>query len=139
MVTELRGSTIGKNFTEISEGGVFLGKDAIQLGLVDRLITSDEYIGEKIRNGDRVLRLHKYDKRKHGIMLSPADLLLRQGFVKRFSSERLFRIMAKISSEAMPVVRIGGTLTIFNYLNSFLRPSWYKGQHRKIHPLQIFQ
>ena len=45
---------------QVATGDVFLGVEALKLGLVDRLITSDEYIYEKIRNGARVLKLINY-------------------------------------------------------------------------------
>ncbi|KAL7461647.1 hypothetical protein ACHAXS_002112 [Conticribra weissflogii] len=41
----------------VADGDVFLGTQAIALGLVDRLVTSDEYIAERIRDGARVLKL----------------------------------------------------------------------------------
>ena len=44
----------------VANGDVFLGVEAIKLGLVDRLVTSDEYISERIRNGARVLKLINY-------------------------------------------------------------------------------
>ncbi|KAL3812099.1 hypothetical protein ACHAXA_009434 [Cyclostephanos tholiformis] len=44
----------------VATGDVFLGVEALKLGLVDRLITSDEYIFERIRNGARVLKLINY-------------------------------------------------------------------------------
>ena len=49
----------------VATGDVWLASDAVKVGLVDRLITSDEYIGERIAQGARVLKLIKYDKRIH--------------------------------------------------------------------------
>jgi ClpP class serine protease len=42
---------------QVATGDVFLGMQALKLGLVDRLITSDEYIAERIQDGSRVLKL----------------------------------------------------------------------------------
>eukprot|EP01082_Thalassiosira_pseudonana_P005334 g5046.t1 g5046 contig18:511915-514217(+) len=42
---------------QVSTGDVFIGMQALKLGLVDRLITSDEYIAERIQDGSRVLKL----------------------------------------------------------------------------------
>ena len=42
---------------QVANGDVFLGIQAKKLGLVDRLVTSDEYISERIRDGARVLKL----------------------------------------------------------------------------------
>jgi ClpP class serine protease len=120
MILEVRGDVIGKNFTEIANGDVFLGKDALKMGLVDRVISSDEYINERIGDGDRVLRLHKFDKVRHGMRFSPLDLFLKNdGLLKRFGSERSSHIVAKISSGVIPLVRVGGALTLVNFLTSF--------------------
>jgi serine protease SohB len=85
MVLEQRGDAMDpKHFTEITSGDVFLGTNALALGLVDRLISSDEYISERIMQGDRVLRLQKYDKSRAGMRFSPLDLLLsyKDGFLQ---------------------------------------------------------
>jgi signal peptide peptidase SppA len=42
---------------EIGNGSVWLGVDAIDLGLVDSIKTSDEYIEEMIRDGTRVFKM----------------------------------------------------------------------------------
>ncbi|KAL7484130.1 hypothetical protein ACHAW6_009770 [Cyclotella cf. meneghiniana] len=42
---------------QVATGDVFLGIQALKLGLVDRLVTSDEYIYERIQDGARVLKL----------------------------------------------------------------------------------
>lgn len=47
---------------QVATGDVFLGVQALKLGMVDRLITSDEYIAERIRQGSRVLKLIDYHK-----------------------------------------------------------------------------
>jgi ClpP class serine protease len=50
---------------ELATGDVWLGYDAIELDLVDRLITSDEYIGERMEEGAHVLKLVKMYKSKY--------------------------------------------------------------------------
>jgi len=47
---------------QVASGDVYLGVQAIKMGLVDRLITSDEYISERIRHGARVLKLINYHR-----------------------------------------------------------------------------
>jgi ClpP class serine protease len=42
---------------EIATGDIWLGYDALGIGLVDRITTSDEYIGEKVSEGALVLKL----------------------------------------------------------------------------------
>lgn len=68
-----------KYYDKVTSGDVFLAKHAIEYGLVDRIMSSDEYIFERIKAGDRVLRLHKYDKSRVGMRFSPLDLLLLKG------------------------------------------------------------
>ena len=46
----------------VATGDVFLGTHALKMGLVDRLITSDEYINERIRQNARVLKLINYHR-----------------------------------------------------------------------------
>jgi len=43
-------------------GRVWIGKDAMTMGLVDRIISSDDYIGELLQSKEnvRVLRLYNY-------------------------------------------------------------------------------
>lgn len=57
----LRGNLI-QDFDAITNGNYWTGTSALKLGLVDRLITSDEYIDERVRAGDRVLKLLKCKK-----------------------------------------------------------------------------
>jgi ClpP class serine protease len=54
--------TLAEKIEELATGNVWLGYDALDVGLVDRIITSDEYIGERILDGARVLRLIKHHK-----------------------------------------------------------------------------
>jgi ClpP class serine protease len=65
-VRQWRGDVV-KDYDTATSGAYWMGKRAQELGLVDRLTTSDEYIDEKVRNGDRVLKLkpHK-EKEKNG-------------------------------------------------------------------------
>mmetsp|Transcript_49938 Transcript_49938/g.150192 ORF Transcript_49938/g.150192 Transcript_49938/m.150192 type:complete len:567 (-) Transcript_49938:31-1731(-) len=54
---------MANHIEEVSTGDVYLGSDAIGVGLVDRLITSDEYIGEKVSEGVKVLKLMRNVRR----------------------------------------------------------------------------
>jgi len=60
---------------KVATGAVFLGAEACELGLVDRVVTSDEYVAERVAAGDRVLRLMPYRGSQLGLRLSPLDLL----------------------------------------------------------------
>ena len=57
---------IKHNIDQIATGDVWLGTDALDVGLVDRLVTSDEYIREKMLEGEKVLRLIKFQKARFG-------------------------------------------------------------------------
>ena len=48
------------NLELIGNGNVWLGVDALGLDLIDAIKTSDEYIGEKIQEGTRVLKLVRH-------------------------------------------------------------------------------
>lgn len=50
---------IADRIEKIATGDIWLGYDALDMGLIDRIVTSDEYIGERIRDGVRVLKLYK--------------------------------------------------------------------------------
>jgi serine protease SohB len=77
MVSNARNDTLNEtNFEKVTDGDIFLGKDAFKYGLVDKIMSSDEYILDRLQAGDRVLRLHKYDRSGMGMRFSPLDLLL---------------------------------------------------------------
>ena len=48
----------------IGDGDVWLASDAQDLGLVDQIKTSDEYIGDKVEKGHRVLQMLRIIKQK---------------------------------------------------------------------------
>ena len=52
-----------KNIHKVGTGDVWLGSNALDLELVDKITTSDEYIGEKVANGARVMKMVKFYRR----------------------------------------------------------------------------
>lgn len=44
---------------EVCNGSVYMGQEAVQLNLVDEIMTSDEYLMQRVQDGDRVLKVHK--------------------------------------------------------------------------------
>ena len=104
-----------KNFNNVTNGDTFLGQEGLMNGLVDRLMTSDEYVAERLGAGDRVLRLHKYDRSKSGFRLSPLDLLLLRssGLVGQTLSSKL-RHVVKVGQQMM---RLGTTMGMIKVLD----------------------
>ena len=79
------------NLDLVASGNVFLGREALELRLVDRLQTSSEYLLERVEAGDRVLKLHRSNPSRfprRGVHLSPLDVLphLRSFFLRHQSS-----------------------------------------------------
>ncbi|KAL7538713.1 hypothetical protein ACHAXR_011105 [Thalassiosira sp. AJA248-18] len=60
-------ASIEQVMDQVATGDVFLGVQALKLGLVDRLVTSDEYIAERIRHGSRVLKLINHHRQPAGL------------------------------------------------------------------------
>eukprot|EP00581_Thalassiosira_minuscula_P004980 CAMPEP_0183743474 /NCGR_PEP_ID=MMETSP0737-20130205/65237_1 /TAXON_ID=385413 /ORGANISM="Thalassiosira miniscula, Strain CCMP1093" /LENGTH=822 /DNA_ID=CAMNT_0025979093 /DNA_START=49 /DNA_END=2514 /DNA_ORIENTATION=- len=105
---------------KVCTGSVFLGQEACNLGLVDRVLTSDQYIAEKIAAGDRVLRLIPYRGPQFGLKISPLDLLLSgldaEGRAK--ISGRIRRFGRGALRHVAPLFRVGATVGILNHLAS---------------------
>lgn len=60
----------------VADGSVFLGQEALNLGLVDGVLTSSEYILQRMEAGDRVLKLHRANPQRFPRrVLSPLDIL----------------------------------------------------------------
>lgn len=51
-----------KHIKKVGTGEIFIGKGALEAGLIDKIITSDEYISSKVAKGARVLKLVKNRK-----------------------------------------------------------------------------
>eukprot|EP00553_Chaetoceros_curvisetus_P006471 CAMPEP_0204613868 /NCGR_PEP_ID=MMETSP0717-20131115/1788_1 /ASSEMBLY_ACC=CAM_ASM_000666 /TAXON_ID=230516 /ORGANISM="Chaetoceros curvisetus" /LENGTH=294 /DNA_ID=CAMNT_0051626435 /DNA_START=76 /DNA_END=960 /DNA_ORIENTATION=- len=110
-VSTNRGDAISESFDKVTSGDVFLGKDAVGCGLVDGLKTSDEYIFERIQAGDRVLRLHKYDKNRINIHFSPLDLLLLK------SDGRMGKAVQTLIRIGSQVMKVGGLVGAIKLLD----------------------
>jgi Periplasmic serine proteases (ClpP class) len=115
MIKKTRGVVIDNNFDDVTNGDIFLGKDAVKNGLVDQLMTSDEYITQKIEAGDRVLKLHKYDRSRMGLRLSPLDLLLLKsnGLLGKYLTKQ-FQRLCKVSSKFMNVAVTLGFMKVLD-------------------------
>jgi serine protease SohB len=51
---------------QVATGDVWIASDALEIGMVDVLMTSDEYIMKKVRDGNRVLKLVKSQRPRFG-------------------------------------------------------------------------
>ncbi|CAJ1967132.1 unnamed protein product [Cylindrotheca closterium] len=59
----------------ICDGSVLLANRALESGLVDRILTSDEYLWERICAGDHVLKLHRSRTDQRRVFARALDLL----------------------------------------------------------------
>ena len=98
---------------KVCTGSVFLGGEAKELGLIDRVLTSDEYVAERIEAGDRVLRLLPYRGPQFGFRLSPMDLLLGMdgGAEGRV---RIGKVLNKVKGIVASICRVGGAVGVLN-------------------------
>ena len=131
LVKDSRQVENGEALSSVMEGECFLGNYAQELGLVDRTITSDAYIAERVLAGDKVLRLRRYDKPKAfgglNLPLSPLDLLLSGG-----ASEDLFgRLKSKVKG-ALSAVNIADAVKFAGIIAgslTFLKDFQHGGGH----------
>jgi ATP-dependent protease ClpP protease subunit len=70
----------------VCDGSVLFGAEAQKVGMIDRIQTSDEYIWEKLRDGDHVLMLHKSNGVRGRRKLLALDLL---PHLKRIPKEKI--------------------------------------------------
>ncbi|KAL9181505.1 hypothetical protein ACHAXT_010310 [Thalassiosira profunda] len=114
---------------KVCTGSVFMGNEARDLGLVDQVMTSDEYVSERIAAGDRVLRLIPYKGPQFGLKLSPLDLIL-SGMAPEGRArlrERLQGLRRGVSRQASSFFRVGAVVGILNQLASMQnrRPDYH--------------
>ena len=120
-VTESRPNVVASKewIDKVCTGSVFLGNEARELGLVDRVLTSDEYVAERIAAGDRVLRLIPY-KGQFVLNISPLDLLAAgmdaEGRAK--ICQRISGIRRGFIQYVAPLFRVGAAVSILNHLAS---------------------
>eukprot|EP00957_Ditylum_brightwellii_P121902 9296210-Ditylum_brightwellii.AAC.1 len=120
-------------FGKITEDGmkrvqsdVFMGHRALELGLCDAIMTSDEYFMDCMKRGDRVLKLHRYDRRGGGGGLQEG------GFGGNGLGGILFGLLqrmvkggngilkqASLASSSSPLLKVGYTVAMMKLLNSF--------------------
>jgi ClpP class serine protease len=102
-----------KFMKKVGTGDVFLGTGALDVGLIDQIVTSDEYITKKLVQGARVLKLVKNRKARFpfGSNFDNYDTALEDRFPLSIST--------LISSACTSMVRLLGFGTQINPSNAF--------------------
>lgn len=88
----------------VCDGTVLIGDRAVAYGMVDRVLTSDEYIWERICDGDYVLKLHRTHSSDQRRMFARAlDVLphLRQQIRNLDMQKLIGRVLQGISFASM--------------------------------------
>lgn len=103
---------LSETIGEVSEGDTWLGVEAVKLGLIDAVLTSNEYIFDRIRAGDRVLKLHRATMSRFRVPIIPHQDLLPQFF------QKLQKLHGKVDFEAWfrRLVQMGGMVGFVNYM-----------------------
>jgi serine protease SohB len=73
---------LGDAIETVADGDIYLGLEALELKLVDEVMTSEEYIMERVQAGDRVLKLHRIPhsmKHRRLASIHPLDFLRENG------------------------------------------------------------
>ena len=55
---------LAKKIDKVATGKIWLGASAMEVGLIDHIVTSDEYIGHRIQSGAMLLKLIKNTRRR---------------------------------------------------------------------------
>lgn len=79
---------------ELATGDVWLGYDALDVGLVDRLVASDEYVGERQADGALILKLTQIKKPKYPFARPTTSDLRLDKFLHDFTSSKLATLLS---------------------------------------------
>lgn len=99
---------------DVCDGDIYFGENAKDLGLVDRIATSEEYLLERIQAGDRVMKLHKSHQnvQKRRLFL-PLDLLRDRSSPLRAACAKWIRTdLESTLSRAFAAVGVVGTIQV---------------------------
>jgi len=69
-----------ESIEDVANGDVYFGEEALEMSLIDRIVTSEEYLLERVQAGDRVMKLHRahqYVGRRK--LFHPLDFLREKG------------------------------------------------------------
>jgi signal peptide peptidase SppA len=96
---------------EICNGSTYMGQEAVTLNLVDGIMTSDEYLMQRVQAGDRVLKVH----RSHQSRLSPHLRLLSPRDILPFLTKRIQTFLSRPDMAAR-LVQAGSLLGFLRHL-----------------------
>lgn len=88
-----------ESIKKIADGDIFLGSEAQELNLIDGLMTSEEYIMERIQSGDRVLKLHRiphFIRNRRLPSIHPLDFLKDSGIHQWLSEQDIPRLVSRV-------------------------------------------
>lgn len=90
---------LADSFEEVCQGAIYLGQEAMMLKLIDGVMTSEEYILERIQARNRVLKLHRVPMfAKHRRLLfhdvNPLDFIRENGS-EWLASQDIPRLISK--------------------------------------------
>ncbi len=86
---------MANSIDRIATGDVWLAIDALEHGLIDGIITSDEYIRKKISKGEKVLKLIKFQRPRLVFGPSPLPGVLSQSFRSMVDIVQEFGVLVK--------------------------------------------
>jgi ClpP class serine protease len=84
---------LASRIEELATGDVWLGYDALEVGLIDRLITSDEYIGERMAEGAQVLKLVQVVRSRNPFQPMAANNAFVQQQQHQWGAKALMRLL----------------------------------------------
>lgn len=109
---------------QVADGSVYLGGEAQHLGLVDDVMTSSEYILQRIQAGDRVLKLHRTNPARFArrVSISPLDILPHLQAWWRSSSHSIVSMIRGMDFESAEtvekIVQVGSLLGFLHHIVS---------------------
>lgn len=89
---------LGDAIDVVADGDIYLGLEALELKLVDKVMTSEEYIMERVQAGDRVLKLHRIPhsmKSRRLASIHPLDFLRENG-PKWLAQQDIPKILSRV-------------------------------------------
>jgi ClpP class serine protease len=105
-----------ENIDDVCNGDIYFGENAKRLSLVDRIVTSEEYLLERIQAGDRVMKLHRVHQYVVGRrkLIHPLDFLRERSVPLRAACARWLR--SDLESTLSGIVAATGVMGAIQFL-----------------------